>query len=247
METKERLIVAVDLEDLKEIENLVKKLSGYVKIFKIGLQVFSLYHIQALKIVKDYGGEVFLDLKFCDIPNTVVKASEIVTSFGVYFFNLHTFAGYEMLKAARIASFKKAEELKIPPPKILGVTLLTSIDRKILKKELKIRHNLENYVLVLSGLAKKAGLSGVVCSAKEAKIIKKKFGKNFITVTPGIRPAEKTFDDQKRILTAKDAIKSGADYIVVGRPILQAKNPVDVVKNILEEIESAERGNSGNI
>jgi orotidine-5'-phosphate decarboxylase len=241
MEASERLIVALDLDDLKKVEKFVKELSPYVKIFKIGMQLFSLYHRDALKVVKDCGGEIFLDLKFCDIPNTVKKAVEVVTSFGVYFFTLHTFGGYEMLKEAKIASLKKAKELNISPPKLLGVTLLTSIDERILKKELKIKYNPKNYVVFLASLAKKANFSGVVASAREAKIIRKKFGKDFLIVTPGIRPSQKKLYDQKRTLTAKEAINSGADYLVVGRPILEAKNPKDVVKDILEEIENEKR------
>lgn len=244
MESRERLIVALDVENLRTAEKLVKNLSSYISIFKIGLQLFSLYHKDAIKMVKNYGAKIFLDLKFCDIPNTVAKGAEVITSFDVYFFNLHTFGGYEMMKQARIASLKKAKEIGISPPKILGVTLLTSIDQKILKEELKIKYSVEEYVIWLASLARKAGLSGVVASAQEAKIIRKSFKKNFIIVTPGIRPKQRNLDDQKRVLTAEEAINSGADYLVIGRPVIEAKNPVDIVKNIIEEIENAKRRNS---
>ncbi len=237
---KEQLIVALDVDDLKQAERLVEQLVGYISTFKIGLQLFSNSGPDAIKMVKDRGGRVFLDLKFHDIPNTVAKASEELVKLGVSIFNLHTLGGVKMMRKSASAARKKAKEVGLPPPLILGVTILTSIDERTLKEELKIKRDIKNYVSYLSSLAKKAGLDGVVASAGEIKKIRKTLGEDFIILTPGIRPAGSRVDDQKRVATPTEAIKAGANLIVVGRPIILASNPLRVVKNILKELGNAQ-------
>ncbi|GAG07807.1 unnamed protein product [marine sediment metagenome] len=156
---------------------------------------------------------------------------------GVYIFNVHTSGGYEMMKAAAEATKKTSLTLGINKPLILGVTLLTSINQEILEKEIGIKKGLEEQVVHLAKLAKTAGLDGVVASSWEIKKIRKTCGEDFVILTPGIRPAGKSSDDQKRVMTPQEAIKLGADFLVIGRPIRNAANPVQAAKEILSEME----------
>lgn len=188
-------------------------------------------------MVNERGGKVFLDLKFHDIPNTVARAAEVATKLGVYIFNIHTSGGYEMMKAAAEASKKTSLSLGTRKPLILGVTLLTSINQEILEKEIGIKKILKEQVVHLAKLAKDAGLDGVVASSWEIKEIRKTCGEDFVILTPGIRPVGKSSDDQKRVMTPREAIKLGSDFLVIGRPIRNAANPVEAAKNILKEME----------
>ena len=235
--TKERLVLALDVDDFKKAEELVSELSDYVGAFKIGNQLFTTEGPKVVNMVNKKGGKVFLDLKFHDIPNTVARAAEVATKLGVYIFNVHTSGGYEMMKAATEASKKISLALSIRKPLILGVTLLTSINQEILEKEIGIKKRLEEQVVHLAKLAKAAGLDGVVASSWEIKEIRKACKEDFIILTPGIRPAGKSSDDQKRIMTPGGAIKLGSDFLVIGRPIRNASNPVEAVKEILKEME----------
>ena len=234
---RERLILALDVDDFKKAEELVGKLSDYVGVFKIGSQLFTAEGAKVVNMVNKRGGKVFLDLKFHDIPNTVARAAEVATKLGVYIFNVHTSGGYEMMRAAAEASEKISLALGIRKPLILGVTLLTSINRDILEKEIGIKKKLEEQVVHLAKLAKAAGLDGVVASSWEIKEIRKVCGEDFVILTPGIRPTGKSFDDQKRIMTPGEAIKLGADFLVIGRPIRNASNPAEAAKEILREME----------
>ena len=234
---KERLVLALDVDDFKKAAELVGKLSDYVGVFKIGSQLFTAEGAKVVNMVNERGGRVFLDLKFHDIPNTVAQAAEVATKLGVYIFDVHTSGGYEMMKAATEASKKISLTLGIRKPLILGVTLLTSINQEILEKEIGIKKRLEVQVVHLAKLAKAAGLDGVVASSKEIKQIRKACGEDFIILTPGIRSAGKSSDDQKRIMTPREAIKLGADFLVIGRPIRNASNPVEAAKEILREME----------
>jgi len=235
---KERVVLALDVDDFKKAEELVGKLSDYVGVFKIGNQLFTAEGTKVVNMIKEKEGKVFLDLKFHDIPNTVARAAEIATKLGVYIFNIHTSGGYEMMKAAAEASKKISMDLGVRKPLILGVTLLTSINQEILEKEIGIKKKLEEQVVHLAKLAKSAGLDGVVASSWEIKKIRKACGEDFIILTPGIRPAGKSSDDQKRIMTPREAIKLGADFLVIGRPIRNASNPVEAAKEILREMEA---------
>ena len=234
---RERLVLALDVDDFKKAEELVGKLSDYVGVFKIGSQLFTSEGGKVVNMVNDKGGKVFLDLKFHDIPNTVARAAEVATELGVYIFNVHTSGGYEMMKAAAEASKKTSLALGIKKPIILGVTLLTSINQKILEKEIGIKKRLKEQVVHLAKLAKTAGLDGVVASPREIKEIRKACGEDFVILTPGIRPAGKSSDDQKRVMTPREAVKLGVDFLVIGRPIRNAANPVEAAKEILREME----------
>jgi len=234
---KERLVLALDVEDFKKAEELVGKLSDYVGVFKIGNQLFTAEGAKVVNMVNKRGGKVFLDLKFHDIPNTVARAAEVATKLGVYIFNVHTSGGYEMMKAAAEASKKISLALGVRKPLILGVTLLTSINQEILEKEIGIKKRLEEQVVHLAKLARTAGLDGVVASSWEIKEIRKACGEDFVILTPGIRPTGKSSDDQKRVMTPQEAIKLGSDFLVIGRPIRNASNPVEAAKEILREME----------
>jgi len=234
---KERLVLALDVDDFKKAEELVEKLGDYVGVFKVGNQLFTAEGAKVVNMINKRGGKVFLDLKYHDIPNTVARAAEVATKLGVYIFDLHTSGGYEMMKAAAEARNKISLDLGLRKPLILGVTLLTSINQEILEKDLGIKRRLEEQVVHLARLAKTAGLDGVVASPREIKGIRKACGEDFIILTPGIRPAGKSFDDQKRIMTPREAIRLGADFLVIGRPIRDAANPVEAAKEILKEME----------
>jgi orotidine-5'-phosphate decarboxylase len=236
---KERLVLALDVDDFKKAEELVSKLSDCVGVFKVGSQLFTAEGAKVINMVNERGGKVFLDLKFHDIPNTVARAAEVATKLGVYIFNVHTSGGYEMMEAASEASKKISLALGVRKPLILGVTLLTSINQEILEKEIGIKKKLEEQVVHLAKLAKAAGLDGVVASSWEIKEIRKTCGEDFVILTPGIRPAGKSSDDQKRIMTPREAIKLGADFLVIGRPIRNASNPVEAAKEILREMEGS--------
>ncbi|MDI6736585.1 MAG: orotidine-5'-phosphate decarboxylase [bacterium] len=239
---KERLIVALDVDNLKEATRLVNQLIDYVGVFKVGAQLFTSAGPEAIKMIQDKGGKVFLDLKYHDIPNTVAQATKIVAKMGVFMFTIHTLGGKEMLKAVvetiatfQLPGFKPVPGFKPAKPLVIGVSILTSLNQEGLK-EIGINRDLRDEVIALAKLAKVAGVDGVVASTHEIKEIKNQCGLDFITVTPGIRPAGASPDDQKRIATAKEAIGVGADFIVVGRPIIAAENPVKVAEQIIEEI-----------
>ncbi len=234
---KERLVLALDVDDFKKAEELVGKLSDYVGVFKIGSQLFTAEGAKVVNMINERGSKVFLDLKFHDIPNTVARAAEVAAKLGVYIFDVHTSGGYEMMKAAAEAATKTSQDLGIRKPLILGVTLLTSINQEILEKEIGIKKRLEEQVVHLAKLAKTAGLDGVVASSWEIKEIRKACGEDFVILTPGIRPTGKSSDDQKRVMTPQEAIKLGSDFLVIGRPIRNAANPVEAAKEISREME----------
>jgi len=237
LSARERLVLALDVNNFKKAEELVDKLIDYVGVFKIGNQLFTAEGTKVIKMVQEKGGKIFLDLKFHDIPNTVARAAEVVSKLGVYIFDIHTSGGYEMMMAAVEASKKSSFALGISKPLILGVTLLTSINQEILEKEIGIKKSLEEQVVHLAKLAEAAGLDGVVASPWEIKALRSACGEGFVILTPGIRPVCKSDDDQKRITTPQEAIKLGADFIVIGRPITNATNPVKASQEILKEME----------
>jgi orotidine-5'-phosphate decarboxylase len=186
-------------------------------------------------MIRGKNQNVFLDLKFHDIPNTVARAGEEATKLNVSMFDLHALGGLEMMKKTVEASRTAAKELGIPKPIILAITILTSMDDSTLK-EVGIQGPVIQAVGQLAFLAMKAGVDGVVASPQEIGIIRERCGKDFLIVTPGIRsPAEKK-DDQKRTLTPKEAITAGASYLVIGRPIREAKDPLEAVQKIIEDI-----------
>ncbi len=233
--TKDKLIVALDVSSLKEAEKLVKELSPLVKIFKVGKELFTASGPSVIHMVHSHKCKVFLDLKFHDIPNTVGAACEVATKLGVFMLNVHCLGGKNMLFQAVQSVHKVADEHKINLPILLGVTVLTSMTDRDLK-EVGIRHKLKKEVEELALLAKNCGLNGVVASGQEIEIIRKIAGKNFLIVTPGVRPIWAAHGDQKRIVTPKEAIEKGADFIVVGRPITQNVEPLEAARKIIKEI-----------
>ena len=217
-EFKDKLIVALDVDTLAKARRLIDLLYPTVKIFKVGNQLFSACGPEIVNVIRKKGAKVFLDLKFHDIPNTVKSAVEQAKRLKVFMLTVHASGGQEMLKAAA----------RVPNrPLIVAVTVLTSQAGK----------NVHRQVLELAKLAKKSGVDGVVSSCKEAQSIRKILGKNFIIVTPGIRPKGAQSFDQKRIATPKDAIDAGADFLVVGRPITQAQEPCFAAEEILKDLE----------
>lgn len=225
-----QLIVALDTANKSEALRLVETLSPLVKIFKIGSVPFISFGPDIIKEIRKRGGRVFLDLKFHDIPKIVAGAVEIAAGFGVDMMTVHTLGGEEMLKAvARVVKKTK------PRPKILGVTVLTSIEDKDLKK-LGVKGNCIEEVKRLARMAKRCGLDGIVSGATEVKTLRKILPPSFLIVTPGIRPKGKSIGDQKRTMTPKEAIEAGSDYLVIGRPITQAKDPRKAVEEIIKNI-----------
>jgi len=235
MDPRERLIFALDVEHFTEAQKLVGLLRGHVSLFKVGKQLFTHSGPKVIDMIRRRGERVFLDLKFHDIPNTVAKAAEEAAKLGSTMFTVHSMGGYEMMKRTVESSRNIAKHLNIPKPLILAVTILTSMDETILK-EVGIKTPLEQQVVRLATLAKKAGVHGVVASPREITLIRDHCGPNFLIVTPGVRPASATKDDQKRTLTPGEAVRAGADYIVVGRPIKDADDPVKSADEIVEEI-----------
>lgn len=221
------LIVALDVETLDEAKALVKKLGNSVEIYKIGSQLFTAYGPQAVREVTSQGKKVFLDLKFHDIPNTVANAVTSAASLGVFMMTIHTSGGREMMEAAVKAAHAKAAAMNIPRPLIVGVTVLTSAAQE---------ESTQAKVLERAKLAYSAGLDGVVASAQEVAHLRRELGRDFVIVTPGIRPAGADQGDQQRVATPADAMKNGSSYLVVGRPIVAAPSPHDAAQSILREI-----------
>ncbi|RKY42146.1 MAG: orotidine-5'-phosphate decarboxylase [Candidatus Makaraimicrobium thalassicum] len=243
MDAKNKLIVALDIDNFDRAVEIVDILSPEVEIFKIGIAPFTNFGGAILEKLRSAGKKIFLDLKFHDIPNTVRDAARAAAAKGVFMMNFHCLGGLRMLEAAvKGAGEIRAEGAERQPgasacgsPILLGVTILTSMSREDMR-DAGLGGEVQKRVIKLARLAADAGLDGVVASAKEAREIKKKIGKDFVIVAPGIRPAWAQAGDQKRILTPAEAVSEGADYIVVGRPIIQADDPVLAAKRIIEEM-----------
>ncbi len=238
---KAKLIVALDVETFEEARRLIDLLSPVVDIFKVGSHLFTLCGPVAVRFVQARGKEVFLDLKYHDIPNTVANAVRSAVGLNpsghadankgdqksILMYTVHVSGGKEMLKAAVQSAEKTSQKLRVRKPLGLGITVLTSEENK---------DNIQNLVLERAFLAKEAGLGGVVASVHEASLIRKKLGKDFVIVTPGIRPTDSKVGDQKRVATPSLAVSSGSNYLVVGRPIIQSDDPLASAKKILKEI-----------
>lgn len=231
----EKLIVALDVSSLREAQTLVKKLSGLVKIFKIGKELFTSAGPDAVRMVHAHKGKVFLDLKFHDIPNTVGAACEAAARLKVFMLNVHAMGGKNMMFRAVQSVHQAAAKYRIKPPRLLAVTILTSMKDADMK-EVGIKKKMRDEALDLAILASKCGLDGVVASGQEIDLIRREMGKNFLIVTAGVRPIWAAHGDQKRIITPKEAVDKGADFIVLGRPITEHPNPRIAAKKILDEI-----------
>lgn len=232
-EAKHKIIFALDVDNLKDIDCWAEKLSSKVGMFKVGKELFTSAGPAAVEAVKKYGGEVFLDLKYHDIPNTVAQAMLAAGRLGVKLANLHALGGPEMMEKASQAVRKEFSESE--RPRLLAVTILTSSTQETLKA-VGIEHPLEEMVVRLAKLAKESGMDGVVASPLEIEAIRAACGPDFLIVTPGVRPSFAAVDDQKRIMTPAEAVKAGADYLVIGRPIARAADPIQAAELIVDEI-----------
>ena len=234
MDSKKKIIVALDTTDISQALALTKLIPD-VGAFKLGLEYFCANGPEGINKISETGIKIFLDLKFHDIPNTVAGAIKASLNMEPYMMTVHLSGGYNMLHRTmeEVKEYCAKNSLKIPL--ILGVSVLTSIDDNDFTS-LGLIGKVEDQVIRLAKLAKDADLDGMVCSAKELKRVKKKMGKNLILVTPGIRPAGGIMNDQKRITTPSQAISDGADFLVIGRPITEAIDPVQALNNISLEI-----------
>ena len=237
---RDRLIVALDVDSLEQAQEFVRLLAGEVGMFKIGKQLFTHAGPQAVRLIQDLGGEIFLDLKFHDIPNTVAKAAIEATRLGVKMFNVHASGSLEMM----VTTVKEVERVcrqeKRRRPIMLAVTVLTSLNQEDLKR-LGVVHKVADQVVRLALLTKEAGMDGVVASPHEVADIREACGRGFVIVTPGIRPANSAPNDQQRVMTPAEALRAGVDYIVVGRPITEAKDPIAAARAIVAEMERSGR------
>lgn len=237
---KDQIIVALDVSTAEEARKHIADLREYVGAFKIGLQLFSAVGASFVKEVVADGVKLFLDLKFHDIPNTVAKASVEAARLGVWMFNIHALGGGEMMRKTVEEVRQVCDKENLTQPKIIGVTILTSANQATLR-EVGISTEINKQVLNLAELSANCGLDGVVASPHEIEIIRQNIeNKDFLIVTPGIRSQKsETFDDQKRVMSPAEALRCGADYLVIGRPILQADDKISTVKTFVEEIETA--------
>jgi orotidine-5'-phosphate decarboxylase len=230
-----QLIVALDVPDAEQAERLVDRLYELDVIVKIGLEALFGYPERILSYCEARDVRTFVDAKLHDIPRTVAAAVAHLVRPNVRLVNVHALGGLDMMRAAVDAAGERAAELGITPPHVFAVTLLTSIAPEDLN-ELGLQGGAGENAIRLAALARDAGCSGVVCSAHEVRDLKRFFGDDFLTLTPGIRPTGSAHADQKRVTTPAQAVAAGSDYLVVGRPIVQAEDPVEAVKAILEEM-----------
>lgn len=236
-EPSEKLIFALDMGGgLDDVMSWVRRLAGHVGVFKVGKEAFTRFGPQLVQSIQETGSRVFLDLKFHDIPNTVARAAEGAVELGVAMFNVHALGGMSMMTETVESVKKMAGRRELPMPLILGVTVLTSLNDEDLQR-LGFTCTTGELVLRLARMAQDAGLSGVVASAQDVEAIRAACGKDFVIVTPGIRGLVRVAgDDQKRVLTAEEAVRRGSDYLVIGRPIRTAEDPVAAADDFCREI-----------
>ena len=236
---RERLIVALDVSSAATAQKIVAAVGDSALTFKIGMQLYTAEGPQVVRDLVASGRRVFLDLKYHDIPNTVAMASLEAARLGVRLFNLHALGGYEMM--ARTVEKLNREFPDGNRARVLAVTILTSSNEETLRG-VGIDLTVSEMVVKLALLAKKAGIDGVVASPLEIPLIRAACGPDFLIVTPGVRPAFTSTDDQKRVMSPAEAVKAGADYLVIGRPISAAQEPIKAAEAIVEEIMQVEGG-----
>ncbi len=227
-----KIVVALDYAQAQDAMRLVNQLDPTICKLKVGKELFTAAGPQLVEqlVAKDF--KVFLDLKFHDIPNTVAKACEAASNLGVWMLNVHASGGSSMMEAALEGVNRSRYQ-----PYLIAVTVLTSMSQANLN-ELGIQNSVEEQVLKLAALTQRAGLHGVVCSAMEAQMLRKEMSDDFLLVTPGIRPTSASLDDQTRVMTPSKALSMGASYLVVGRPITQAQDPLAALQAINKEIQT---------
>ncbi|MBI2297614.1 MAG: orotidine-5'-phosphate decarboxylase [Armatimonadetes bacterium] len=231
IEPQQRIIVALDCDNGVEALGMAERLSGHVGAVKVGLELFNAGGPQTLRRFVETGTRVFYDAKLHDIPVTVARAVAVAARTGVWMINLHATGGSAMMQQAEAAN----AELQAPPL-LIGVTLLTSLDERALADDLRVSLSPLHYVVHLAKLAQAAGLHGVVASPREAAAVREACGSGFLIVTPGVRPTWAAADDQKRIATPAEAVADGADYLVIGRPITRASDPLAAAMRVAEEL-----------
>jgi orotidine-5'-phosphate decarboxylase len=231
-DARSKIIFALDVNGVAEIDRYAGILSGKVGMFKVGKELFTSCGPEAVRAVQRHGGQVFLDLKYHDIPNTVAKAMLEAARLGVQLANLHALGGAEMMETAATAVRKEFGDDR---PRLLAVTILTSSTGETLRG-VGINLPVEQMVVRLARLAQEAGMDGVVASPLEIGLIRAACGPDFLIVTPGVRPTFAAADDQKRIMTPAEAVEAGADFLVIGRPIAKAADPAAAAEMIADEI-----------
>jgi len=234
-QVKERLILALDTDDPDRAMDMVDLFRGRVGLFKVGLQLFTLGGTDFIRAIRAKGPGVFLDLKFHDIPNTVAAAVVEAARLGVRIVNVHATGGAEMMKASAEALVRVCLKENLERPRLIAVTVLTSLGQEVLEHEIGVPRRIDSYVRHLASLALRSGLDGVVASPREISMIKDQCGEGFLVITPGIRPPWAPPDDQKRTMTPKQALMEGADYLVIGRAVTPDKDPDSALNRLIEE------------
>mgnify|MGYP003324645502 FL=1 len=229
---KNPIILAVDVNSLKMAKSLVSDLKDYIGGVKLGMEFFNSFGPKGVKDISNFGVPIFLDLKLHDIPVTVYKTVKTLMDLDIAIINVHSSGGKDMMKAA----VRARNEYKDSSTKIIAVTVLTSLDDQDLN-EIGFINESQDLVLKLAKLTKESGLDGIVCSAKEISLIKNNIGKDFTLVVTGIRLNSENLNDQKRVMSPGDAIKEGADLLVIGRPITDSHSPIDTINEILNQID----------
>lgn len=238
MQADDRIIVALDFPTAEAAQAVVTELGDAVSYYKVGMELFYAAGPEMLKFLKANGKKVFLDLKLQDIPNTVAKSLAVLTGLGANIMNVHAVGGAKMMREAVASVHAEAQRLNIECPKLIAVTVLTSMDDEQWA-QLNYAKPIAQEVVELAKLAKASGMDGVVASPQEAAAIRQACGQEFLIVTPGVRPQGSATNDQSRIATPSGALKNGASHLVIGRPITKAENKKVAVENILAEIRGA--------
>ncbi len=232
---RDRLIVGLDVDSARAAARTIRRLGEAVRYYKVGKQLFVHGGPDVVRMVQASGADVFLDLKFHDIPNTVAAAGVEAARLGVRLFNVHASGGLAMMEATAAAVTRVCRAEGLPRPQIVAVTVLTSLaDRDL--RQVGIASRVEAQVVRLARLAQRAGLDGVVASPREIAAVRRACGPKFLVVTPGVRPAGADVNDQKRVMTPADAIAAGADHVVVSRPVLEASDPVRAANDIVTDM-----------
>jgi len=235
----EKLIVALDVDSVERARELAGALHELVGMFKVGSQLFTAVGPTIVREIIRAGGRVFLDLKFHDIPNTVACAAVEATRLGVSIFNVHASGGSEMMRRTAEAVSEVSEREGLPRPRVIAVTVLTSTDARVLAAA-GVPSSVNDQVRRLAQLAEASNLDGVVASSLEVPLIRAAIPrKDFLIVTPGVRPSGADLADQRRVLSPTEAVRAGADYLVIGRPIIAASDPIKAAQAVIEEIENA--------
>lgn len=236
MQHDDRLIVALDFPTLEQAKSCVLELGDAVSYYKVGMELYYAVGSEIIRFLKSQNKQVFLDLKLQDIPNTVAHALTVLSGLGADMMNVHAVGGRKMMSEAVKAVHAAAEAAGKPVPKLIAVTILTSMDNEQFA-DLNYKNTIAEQVIALAKLAKEAGMDGVVASPQEASAIREACGKDFLIVTPGVRPAGASLDDQSRVATPAGAFRNGSSHIVVGRPITKAENRQAAAEAIVEEIK----------